>query len=342
MRGQGRRMIAVLFLFLILLEGCAHRQQALQSPFEASPSLAPDLSQRVLSLDPDSISEKDVAEILSKCPAPRILILEGSIPIVSMESFTRFLIRMGYPEDRVRNPLNGSLTYSSHQDSREMAGMIAWFYEREGMRPMPIGYSGGGMLSVKVLHELAGTFHEEIPVWNPVSREAEERSAIIDPLTGVERPIIGLKIGFASAIATGKTMRYLLGQWNMVPLLRKVPDSVEAFTGFHIKNDLISGTLLGVGDGDRYQATGSAAVRNVILPAECSHLGLPATEDLAENRQAREWIDRYVPSDGESQSPFPEVSGNIIFAADLWYSIKKHWCLELKRWILAHGMGEKP
>jgi hypothetical protein len=32
---------------------------------------------------------------------------------------------------------------------------------------------------------------------------------------------------------------------------------------------------------------------------------------------------------------------NILLAADLWYSIRKHWCIEVKRWILAgkHEQG---
>jgi hypothetical protein len=40
---------------------------------------------------------------------------------------------------------------------------------------------------------------------------------------------------------------------------------------------------------------------------------------------------------GELSGPFPGEKKNILFAADLWYNIKKHWCLELKRWILAKG-----
>jgi hypothetical protein len=144
-------------------------------------------------------------------------------------------------------------------------------------------------------------------------------------------------MGFVSAAATGKPMRVLLGQWDMLKRLREIPDTVDEFTGYHLKYDLISGTLFGVGQGDQYYPVGSSSVRNVILPAGIGHLGVPLTEDLAKDRDARSWIKRYVPprETAELSGPFPGEKENILFAADLWYSIKKHWCLELQRWVSA-------
>ena len=341
---KGKRLkIAVISFFLCCLFGCAHTEKTPPSSLSREVSLPPHLVQQVLSLDPESLSEKEVSEVLSRCPAPRILVLDGSIPIVSMESFAKFLIRMGYPEESVRNPATGSYSYSSYRSSKKMAGMIAWYYEKEGMMPMLVGQSQGGMLSIKILYEFAGTFNEKITVWNPYTDQSEDRHAIVDPLTGHERPVVGIKLGYASAIATGKLMRVFLGQWDMLSQLRRIPDSVEEFTGFHIQYDPISGTLFGVGRRDHYAAIGSAAVRNVILPAESSHLSVPLTEDLAKDREAREWIHRYTTSSPPPQETkdFYRDKRNILLAADLWYSIRKHWCIELKRWILAKERMDK-
>ena len=335
---KGKSLGVVLcFLFPYFLFGCAVKETIPPPSSSRGPSLPPHLEQKVLSLDPESLSDKQVSEILSRCSAPRILAIDGSIPIVSMESFSRFLICMGYPEASVRNPLTGSYSYSSYSSSKKMAGMIAWYYEKEGMRPILVGQSQGGMLSIKILHEFAGTFHEKIAVWNPYTDQSEERHTIVDPLTGQERPVVGLKLGYASAIATGKLMRVMLGQWGMLSHLRRIPDSVEEFTGFHIPYDPISGTLFGVTERDYYAAVGSANVRNVILPLQSSHLSVPVTEDLAKDREAREWIDLYRVSGPrpEEAKEFYREKRNILLAADLWYSIRKHWCIELKRSILA-------
>ena len=338
MKGKVQGLIWV-SLFGILFYSCAHVGENVFPSPQRSVLVTPELEVRVLSLNPHSISEREVAEVLSKCPAPKVFSLDGSIPIVTLESFGRFLVRMGYPEASIRDPRNGSYSYSSYRSSAEMAGMVAWYYEKEGMRPMVIGHSQGGMLSVKILHELAGAFREEIEVTNPYTAQSENRHSITDPLTGEERSVIGLKLGFASAIATGKGVRFILIQWDMLSRLRKIPDTVEEFVGFHLQNDLISGTLFGVGRGDQYTPVGSAKVQNIVLPRESSHLGVPLIEDLARNDQTRAWINSYGPSNEPLQPP-PALEGdtrNILFAAEMWFNIKKHWCLELRRWILGRN-----
>ena len=162
-----------------------------------------------------------------------------------MAPFAEFLIAMGYPAERLRNPRDGRYTYCSFTDSRELAGTLAWHYEREGSVPMLIGHSQGGMLTVKVLQDLAGASGDRITVWNPVTDAAEDRFTVVDPLTGVERPVVGLRVPYASALATGSLMRVLLGQWDMVARLRSVPDTVDEFTGYFIEWDLIAGTSPG-------------------------------------------------------------------------------------------------
>jgi hypothetical protein len=342
MNGKGIRIV-VISLLLSGFFGCLTMKKAPPRPAVTHPSLSPSLVQHVLALDPESLSEREVAEVLSRCPAPRILAFDGSLPIISMESFGKFLIRMGYPEERVRNPSTGSFSCSSYGNSKKMAGMIAWYYEKEGMRPMLVGHSQGGMLSIKILHEFAGTFHEKIPVWNPYTDRAEDRHAIVDPLTGEQQPVVGLKLSYASAIATGRLIRVFLGQWKILGHLNEIPDSVEEFTGYHIPYDPISGTLFGVRRSDYYVPAQSAAVRNVVLPPASNHLTVPLTEGLAGDCEARGWIYRYTtsslpPSMGKK---FHRDNKNVLLAADLWYSIRKHWCIEVKRWILAgkHEQG---
>jgi hypothetical protein len=289
---------------------------------------------RILALDPERISAAEVRDVLARAPAPRIIMLHGSLPLVTMQPFAEFLVAMGYPAARVRDPRDGATSRSSFADSAEIAGTLAWYYEAEGMMPMLIGHSQGGMLVIKTLHELAGAFRNEIPVWNPLVNAPEQRTAIVDPMSGVRRPVVGLRVPYAAAIATGKLPRVLLGQWDVIPILRQVPDTVEEFAGFFIAWDPVAGTF---GSADPYRATGTAVVRNVTLPGEYSHIGIPLTRHLAASTVTRAWIEDYVPA---AQAPEPPAAdgvdtSNIVHAAELWHGVKKHWCREAQRQIRA-------
>jgi hypothetical protein len=288
---------------------------------------------RLLALDPERISDRDVREVLAVVPAPRIIALHGSVPIVTMAPFAEFLIAMGYPAERLRNPRDGRLTYSSFADSRELAGTLAWHYEREGSMPMLIGHSQGGMLTVKVLQDLAGASGDRLPVWDPVRGAPEARTTIIDPISGAERPVVGLQVPYAAALATGSVMRVLLGQWGMIDRLRSVPDSVREFTGYFIEWDPIAGTGPDAARDNPYRPTGAARVRNVMLPGDYGHISLPLARHLADNPATRDWISRYHP-DGVGAMPadIPDTDlRNIVHAADIWFSVKKHWCLDAQR-----------
>ena len=289
---------------------------------------------RVLALDPANISAADVRDVLAYAPAPRIITLQGSVALITMEPFAEYLIAMGYPESRLRDPRDGSLSQSSFADSEQLAGTVAWYYETEGVMPMLIGHSQGGMLAIKVLYEFAGAFHAAIPVRNPLTGQSEQRTTIIDPLTGLERSVIGLKLPYVAAMATGKLPRLLLGQWQMVSKLRAIPDTVEDFTGFSIEWDLIAGTLPG---SETYHANGTAHVRNVELTAGTSHIDMPRTGYLAHNPITRAWIDGYDPASPRAAPPEGRGvdASNIVHAADIWYSVKKHWCLEAQHLIRA-------
>ena len=296
-------------------------------------SLDPALAARLVELDPARVSATDVRDVLERVPAPRIFLLQGSVAFISMAPFAQFLIAMGYPEARIADPADGEVSRSSFGDSAALAGEVAGQYERDGMMPMLIGHSQGGMQVIRVLYELAGDFHPEIDVVDPVTGAALARTTIVDPLTGRERPVVGLKVAYAAALATGKTMRVLLGQWAMIPRLRRIPDTADTFTGFTIPGDLIAGTF---GAADPYRPLGTAQVRNVMLPSSYSHIGLPLAAHLAADPVTRSWIERYDPA---NPAALPDALGvdttNLLHAADIWASVKRTWCVEAQRALRA-------
>jgi len=69
-----------------------------------------DVAERLRHLDCARVTGDDVRDVLHRVPAPRIMLLQGSVPIVTMEPFARFLIDMGYPEERLRNPHDGGFS----------------------------------------------------------------------------------------------------------------------------------------------------------------------------------------------------------------------------------------
>ncbi|HEV2978607.1 MAG TPA: hypothetical protein VG425_13585 [Casimicrobiaceae bacterium] len=315
----------------LVANACAAGTPAAQ-PVGRETTLDAATEDRILALVPESISARDVGEVLSQAPAPRIISLQGSVPVVTMAPFAEFLVAMGYPRGQLTNPDDGSLTYSSFVDARQLAGALAWYYEREGMIPMLIGHSQGGMIAIRVLHELSGDFGDALQVWNPLRKAGEDRMAIVDPLTGAQRPVLGLKVGYVAVLATGTLPRLLLGQWSMLSRLREIPDTVEEFTGFSLEWDPIAGNF---GTADTYRATGSARVRNVTLPRGASHITLPQAQEYALNPITRDWIDRYVPGPGTPELPTDTQLdvANLLHAADIWYSVKKHWCIEAQELI---------
>ncbi len=253
---------------------------------------------RILALDPERIGEDDVRNALAKGPTPRIFEIHGGVyPVqVLMQSFAEFLIGMGYPENRIRDPGDGSFSRSPYELSEHQAGEIAWYYEHEGVRPMLVGHSQGGIQVVKILHELAGTFGPTRRVFNPVTRELEERTTIVDPLT----------------------------------------DTVDAFTGYRIGLDFFAWDAPGLEAVKTFHAEGKAKVRNVTLPAVYSHVFVPATSQLAESTAMRTWLNAFDPDNEAGRAAVPDAAAaNVMFAADVWHSIKKHWCLEAQQLIRA-------
>jgi hypothetical protein len=304
--------------------------------------LSKEMEDRILALDPTNVTAHDITEVLSHAPAPRIINIHGGLArvIPRMVSFSEFLIGMGYPALSLTNPCDGTYSFSCYESSEQIAGMVAWFYEREGLRPMMVGHSQGGMQVVKVLYQLSAQPSSKLHVWDPLTWSKEKRCEITDPLTGQIRPVAGLQLPYASSVGAGGLTRILPNQWDMTLKLRTIPDSVEEFTGFCKKNDLLGGDFLGYGSINQFKAAGKAAVRNVWLPAEYKHGMIPDTQHLLKSQQLMDWINAYRPTDepivvAKLDAQFDADSRHILWAADVWYSIKKHWVLELQRLILA-------
>jgi hypothetical protein len=264
----------------------------------------------LLAIDPERISERQVHELLAQAPAPRVLLFKGSLG-ADMESFGAFLQGMGYPAQRLRNPATGRYSYSLRWDGcscvecEALAARIGTLVRDEGMAPMLVGHSGGGVTVSRILQLLAKA-------------------------DGAPR------LPFAATLGTGALLRWAPGFPGCaadVPQLGRVPASVTAYTGYRIDGDPFT-SLLGFGD---YRAAAGgdppAQVRNVLLPAQVSHVRAFEVDGYAEQPQLRAWISAYQPS---SNAPLPDVPGldlsNLRHAADLWHSLKKHWALQARQW----------
>ena len=311
---------------------CAGPQQRLSS----------ELEERILALDPAHVPAQDVRDVLAHAPAPRVINIHGGVARVvpHMVSFSQFLIGLGYPAGSLTNPNDGTYSFSCYESSERIAGMIAWFYEKEGLRPMMVGHSQGGMQVVKVLDHLSRKATSPLQVWSPLTWQPENRCEIVDPLTGQKRPVVGLRLPYATAVGAGGITRFFPNQWDMTFRLHTIPDSVEEFTGFCKGWDLTGGDFLGYGSVNLYKASGTAVVRNVWLPAAYRHGTMPDTKHLLNDPRIVDWISTYHPTNGPVSRPqldvkFDADSRNILWAADVWYSIKKHWVLELQRRIRA-------
>ena len=336
------------FLFVsvaLLLPGCATYKRRGLEPAQAQQiekevvcrpiSLTRETEDQILALDSTNVSDQQVRDLLSHAPAPRVFNIHGGIFPVHrrMISFSEFLVGMGYPRDRLRNPGDGTYTFSCYESSERVAGIAAWFYERDGLRPMIVGHSQGAMQAIKVLYKLDGRTAEQIEVWNPLTWKGEERYSITDPLTGKTRPVVGLHLSYVTGVGGGGLTRLLPNQWSMNGKLRGVPDATDEFTGFYKHMDLLGGDFLGYGSANEYKPFGQTQVRNIRLPTAYKHGSIPDTEHLLKSQQIKDWINHYQPDPKPELETFDADSKHILWAADVWYSVKKHWVLELQNLI---------
>jgi len=187
---------------------------------------------------------------------------------------------------------------------------------------------------VKILKDLAGRSGDTLQVWNPHTWEYEGRTSITDPLTGKPRPVVGLSVAYGSAVGAGGWALLLPNQWESLDTLRKIPDTVDEFTGFFVAADLIALSFPGNPLDSPYSANGTAVVRNVTLPATYNHITVPVADDLPSEPAARAWVDAYFPgTDADTSALSLSAQLHVLYAADVWYSVKKHWCLEARNLI---------
>jgi hypothetical protein len=338
---QGLQRTLALLLAAVLA-GCATPRASLpDAPAITSPApqtaalvrrIDPQVMRGILAIDPDKVSDSDVRKLLATGPTPRIVALHGGIyPVhLVMESFARFLMGMGYPADKLRHPGDGRLSHSPYERSEQIAGLLAWYYESEGLMPMLVGHSQGGIQLVKVLYALDGKDTAQLAVWNPLRDAAEPRTTIRDPFSGELRPVVGLKVPYASVVAAGGAALLLPNQWEMGGgRLQRIPDSVQSFTGYSLGVDLVAWDLPGA--GARYRPLGTAQVRNVELPSDYSHVLVAVTAHLARDPVLRDWINAYEPGRANEPPQTQANTANLLWAADVWHDIKKQWALQAQR-----------
>ena len=256
---------------------------------------------RVLALDPEHISGADVHDTLAAIPAPHVVLLHGGIyPVyLAMTSFAEFLIGMGYPEDRIRRQdgvLDSTYSYSPYQDSTQIAGMIAWYYEHDGVRPMMVGHSQGGVQAVKILYEFAGASggeHRGVePDHRPLGGPHDDRRSAD---RGDEHPSSGSwsRTRRPSGPGALRCCCRINGAWCIA--CGAIPDTVDDFTGFTISVDFVALSFPGSRGASEFHHNGTANVRNVILPSSYNHVVVPVTRELASSPAMRDWINTYVP-----------------------------------------------
>jgi hypothetical protein len=136
-------------------------------------------------------------------------------------------------------------------------------------------------------------------------------------------------------VGAGGTAFIVPNQWAMLDRLRTIPDTVDEFVGFSIRGDMVALNFPGA-QGSRYRRNGAASVRNVVLPLGYDHLTVPITHPLARDARTRAWINAYTPdATGEPRQPEWSGAGNAVWAAEVWFAIKKHWCLEAQQFVRA-------
>lgn len=300
--------------------------------------LPAEVKRRVLALDPEHVSEREIKDWLGQLPAPEVFCIHGGILPVktpAMNSFAEFLIGMGYPESSLRRPDTGELSFDFYADHQKIAGTVLWYFQRDGLRPMIVGHSQGGFQALRVLHLLATNTPASAELWNPLTTNWEHTASLV---------ATGRMVSFATVVASGGLARALPGEWDMNKKLRIVPDSVEEFMGFQKGMDLLGGDNLGYGSGNDYHAAGIAKVRNVRLPTMGVHWRIPYAEGFLKKPETLKWIDAYQPDD-HSQSasaagqPPDGMSARVLWAAEVWHGVKKHWVLELQRLIREQNVG---
>ena len=124
-------MLLAMFALAAAISGCETERilepdsPARQATRAAGKSIVPDrtLDDRILALDSERITADDVRDTLAKSPALQIMMLHGGIVGVClvMVSTGKFLVAMGYPENRIRHAGDRRWSHSPYEDRAQIA-----------------------------------------------------------------------------------------------------------------------------------------------------------------------------------------------------------------------------
>jgi len=343
------RRFALLFC-LFAAAGCAAGPWSTERPIELSNgyrmrlSSRSELMRRILRIDPESVTPEDVAT-LAQGPAPWILPIAPAFPgPVMMKGFLDFLVEMGYPRERIGDPRSHNYNIYYTESSKTIAGLIAWLYERDGLSPMIMGWSAGGIVAVAALHDLDrpdGLF--PVKVVNGLTGEAEDRTWITDPYTGQRRPIRGVQASFAGVLASGgwgRVNQFL--RWGTRPPLRSVPDSVREMVAFVAPFDLLGTDFLLLGSANEFKAMGKAQVRTALADPTYGHVNPIHCDSLSRDPEGRKWVEAYRPGasagvlDYRFSGAFTLVDGKRnLWCGEFWHGVRKNWAIEAQRAVRA-------
>ena len=238
-------------------------------------------------------------------------------------------------------PGDGEWSYSPYDYSDRLAGIAVWYYEHDGAaadagRPQP------GRTVCREDHQ--GTCRPARGAdfrWNPRRGATENRTTITDPLTGKERPVIGTSVAYASAIGAGG--------WSLVlPQPVGKPLHAPEDSGQRRRvHRLLHQRRLVRADLSR-QSTGPP-VRGQRQEQRAQRRAAVELQPRDGSGDARRWrrtrgcatgstrTFRQVPADMSSLPA--DAQGHVMWAADVWYSIKKRWCIEAQNLIRARRIA---
>ena len=204
------------------------------------------------------------------------------------------------------------------------------------MRPILVGHSQGGIQAVKILLRARRARSEPTAPFNPLTGRYESRTTIVDPLTGRERPVVGLSRVLRVGGRRRRARAALPIQWSMSDLMRTIPDTVDEFTGFSDRARFLRIGPSGTEGAEDLPARRQAPRAQRDAAGRVFHVFVPVTAQLAEDPAMRDWINAYVPDNEAARHRCRSPDrATCSWAADVWHSIKRHWALEAQRLVRA-------
>ena len=236
-----------------------------------------------------------------------MLVHGGIYPVhLAMKSFGNFLVDMGYPEERIRDPYDGTWSHSPYEDAERLAG-IARLVLRTGRhaaddhRSQPGGHAGGQDPARPLQRRLRRARSRVEPPhrFSPRSGAFHRRSAY----RGSSNRWWACAVAYVSRSARAAPRSCCPINGASSASCRTIPDTVDEFVGYSIALDMWAWTVPGVDATRKFTNGGQVNIRNVTFDVENSHVIVPLSPAPrpATRRMAR--VDRGVRA--ESTVPPP-------------------------------------